>query len=55
MHREDWWRARVSQMLASRQLDVWREGPSSYVTRDSLDAALGRGRGAGRPRLHEEE
>lgn len=41
---------RVSQMLASGQLEGWRDGHSSYVTLDSLRARMAAPREAGRPR-----
>ncbi len=41
---------RVSQMLSSGQLIGWRDGHSSYVTRDSVEARLDSTPRAGRPR-----
>ena len=41
---------RVSQMLSTGQLVGWRDGHSSYVTRDSLEARMKAGSKVGRPR-----
>lgn len=41
---------RVSQMLSTGQLIGWRDGHSSYVTRDSVEARLKNEAKAGRPR-----
>lgn len=41
---------RVSQLLSSGQLMGWREGHSSYVARDSLEARMKADTKAGRPR-----
>lgn len=41
---------RVSQMLAANQLQGWREGHSSYVMRDSVEARLSADPHAGRPK-----
>lgn len=41
---------RVSQMVASSQLEGWREGRNTYVTLDSVRARLAERPRAGRPR-----
>lgn len=41
---------RVSQMVASCQLEGWREGRNAYVTLDSVRARLAERPRAGRPR-----
>lgn len=41
---------RVSQMLAAGQLQGWREGRDTWVTKKSIDARLAAPRGAGRPK-----
>ena len=43
---------RVSQMLSAGQLIGWRDGHSSYVTRDSLEARMMAGSKVGRPRVN---
>jgi hypothetical protein len=44
---------RVSQMLAAKLLDGWREGGRTWVTRASVEARASERPKAGRPREHE--